>query len=55
MACADVRSWVTNGLGAARRSLERSLVSLRSLLAALDLSDELRLEATVTLHSFWNA
>jgi len=39
----------------ARRSLERSLVSLRSLLAQPSLTDELRLEAMVTLHSFWDA
>ena len=39
----------------ARRSLERSLCSLRSLLAQPDLTEELRLEALMTLHSFWDA
>jgi hypothetical protein len=37
----------------AQQSLERSLISLRSLLAQSDLTEELRLEALVTL--FWDA
>lgn len=39
----------------AQQSLERSLVSLRSLLAQPNLTEEFRLEALVTLHSFWDA
>jgi hypothetical protein len=39
----------------AQQSLERSLVSLRSLLAQPELDDALRLEALMTLHSFWDA
>jgi hypothetical protein len=39
----------------ARRSLESTLVSLRTLLARPELPDELRSEAEMTLSSFWYA